>query len=355
MKAAVFNNSSEPIELIEFPTPIPEANEAVVNLELCTVCGSDLHTISGKRIEPTPTILGHEILGVVSTIGSPAPKTISGTSLKVGDRVTWSTCISCGECNRCKSGLSQKCLSVEKYGHNVAIGRNALRGGFSEKILLSKGTSIVKVSSEVPAETIAPVNCATATVAAAFRVAQEISEKRILIIGAGLLGLTAAAFATMYNPTSITVCDINPQRLELAKEFGATQTIQLDPKLDDESSPLGSGRTYDVILDFAGSSATLEDAIALADVSAKVVLVGSVMKSPPIKVDPERMVRNWVSIHGVHNYTPGDLAGAVEFLEKHGDRFPFFAMVGKKFPLDEIQQAIDFALQTKPIRIGITQ
>lgn len=338
--------------------PVPLANEAVVDLELCTVCGSDLHTITGKRIEPTPTILGHEILGIVSSVGSPAPKTVSGVPLKIGDRVTWSTCISCGGCSRCKSGLSQKCLTVEKYGHNVAVGRAALRGGFAEKILLSAGTSIVKIDSDIPAETIAPVNCSTATVAAAFRVAGDIAQKRVLIIGAGLLGLTATAFAKTEKASSVEVCDIDSQRLDLAKRFGATKTIQLNLEpspdaADEENSPLGSKPCYDLILDFAGSSATIERAIPLADIGAKVVLVGSVMKSPSIAIDPEKIIRNWVSIHGVHNYSPSDLDVAVKFLAGYGNRFPFFEMVKKTFRIDEIQHAIEFAIKNKPIRIGI--
>ena len=338
--------------------PIPRADEAVVDLELCTVCGSDLHTITGKRIEPTPTILGHEILGAVSSVGSPAPKTVSGVALKVGDRVSWSTCISCGDCNRCRNGLSQKCLTVEKYGHNVAIGRAALRGGFSEKTLLSAGTSIVKIDSDIPAETIAPVNCSTATVAASFRIAGEIAQKRVLIIGAGLLGLTATAFATIEKALSVDVCDIDSQRLDLAKRFGATKTIHLDPETNPdahavENSPLGSKPCYDLILDFAGSSATIERAIPLADIGAKVVLVGSVMKSPSITIDPEKIVRNWVSIHGVHNYSSNDLNIAVRFLTGYGDRFPFSEMVSNTFQLGEIQEAIEFAIKNKPIRIGI--
>ena len=126
--AAVFRRAGMPLELQSFRLPTPVAGEALVQIQLCTICGSDLHTIKGDRIEPVPSILGHEILGSVVEVGDPPLLDIDGDPLKPGDRVTWSTCISCFQCEHCKSGLPQKCVRVAKYGHDVAEGRYPLSG-----------------------------------------------------------------------------------------------------------------------------------------------------------------------------------------------------------------------------------
>ncbi len=354
--AAIFQEAGEPLELLRFPIPTPVAHEALVRIECCTVCGSDLHTISGKRKEPTPSILGHEILGVVERLGSPPLCDVSGTSLEVGDRVTWSTCISCGECARCLSGLPQKCHSIAKYGHDIAEGKYALSGGLADFILLREGSAIVKVDPALPAEVICPVNCATATVTAAYRVGGIIEGRRVLIFGAGMLGLTAAAFAKSNAAAHVTVCDTNAERLQLSRRFGADSTIEWsnnDEEFSERASACSVDGKFDLILELSGSSEAVETACRLGAIGASVVLVGSVMKSPMVSLDPESIVRRWLCIRGVHNYAPVDLLTAINFLSDSHSRFPFGELVEKTFSLTDVNQAIEFAQNAKPVRIAI--
>ena len=130
--AGVFLGAGQPMDLRTFPLPSPESGEAIVRIECCTLCGSDLHTITGKRTENCPSILGHEILGIVDTVGDPPPCDLDGRPLRAGDRITWSTSVSCGDCDRCRGGLPQKCRTLAKYGHELAEGRYALSGGLSQ-------------------------------------------------------------------------------------------------------------------------------------------------------------------------------------------------------------------------------
>src|SRR5262245_26607630 len=87
-QAAVFVGSGRPLEIRTFPLPTAGAGEALVRVECCTICGSDLHTVSGARTEATPSILGHEIVGIVESIGDPPPCDLVGSPLLKGDRIT---------------------------------------------------------------------------------------------------------------------------------------------------------------------------------------------------------------------------------------------------------------------------
>lgn len=354
--AAVFLVPGKPLELSRLPTPELHAGEALVRIECCTLCGSDLHTVSGKRIEKTPGILGHEIIGHVETVGLPPLCDLSGQTLEAGDRVTWSVAVSCSECDRCRQGLPQKCRSLSKYGHELCVGREALSGGLAERILLRRGTAVVKIPADLPAEVICPVSCATATVAAACRKAGDVSGKNVLILGAGMLGITAAAMAKARGAERVAVCDVDPVRLEQVKSFGADATVEWVP----EREPLRERffqRTgmdlFDVVLELSGSPDAVEAACELAGIGGKVLLVGSVMKSRPVAIDPESVVRRCLSIFGIHNYVPEDLQTAVDFLIQNHSRYPFAKLVQQSYPLTEINLAIETALVERPVRVAI--
>ncbi|MFT5527555.1 MAG: putative phosphonate catabolism associated alcohol dehydrogenase [Pirellulaceae bacterium] len=354
--AALFHQAGEPLRLQEVAIPKVESGEALVRVDCCTICGSDLHTITGARTEPTPSILGHEILGTVCEIGDSPLVDISGKTIEPGDRVTWSTCISCGECDRCSRGLPQKCRQVAKYGHEVAEGRYALSGGLAEYVLLRTGSAIAKVPDGVPDEVICPVNCATATVAAALRTAGSYRGKRILVMGAGMLGLTASAMAKSGGAAGIAVCDVNSHRLDFAERFGADQLFHCSDdsaEFQNQMKRFAVDNSFDVILELSGSPNAVECACLLADIGASIVLVGSVMPTRLVSLEPERIVRNWLSIQGVHNYAPQDLETAIAFLAASHGSYPFADLVEETFSLSEVNAAIDFALINRPIRVAV--
>ncbi|MCA8999162.1 MAG: zinc-binding dehydrogenase [Planctomycetaceae bacterium] len=353
--AAVFHRANQPLELATLDVPILQPGEVLAKVECCTVCGSDLHTITGARQEKTPTILGHEILARVTEVGGSSARDLDGNPLSPGDRITWSVAAACGECDRCQTGMPQKCRNLAKYGHEQTHGRYALSGGFAEYVFLRPGTAIVRIPDHVPSEVLCPANCATATVAAAYRMAGPIIGKRVLILGAGMLGLTAAAFARVSHAGRITVCDVSPKRCEQALQFGADEGILLSKEGDLQSHlhSLSDVGPFDVNLELSGAPVAVETALQCGDIGAHLVLVGSVMPTRAVEITPEKIVRNWLSIHGVHNYAPGDLQTAVDFLVKHGDEFPFRGLVEQTFGLREIQQAVEMAVRQHPVRVAI--
>src|SRR5262249_53827645 len=140
-RAVVFTGPGRPLELIQFPAPEPRGTEILVRVTCCTLCRSDLHTHAGRRSEPTPAVLGHEIVGRVEAFGPEATRhDADGAPVAVGDRVTWAVVAGCGSCFFCAEDIPQKCERPHKYGHQGMSPERPLSGGLADCIVLVPGT-----------------------------------------------------------------------------------------------------------------------------------------------------------------------------------------------------------------------
>ncbi|AXB41744.1 alcohol dehydrogenase catalytic domain-containing protein [Amycolatopsis albispora] len=331
---ARWNGVGTPFSVVTTEVPaIPGPGEALVRVDLATVCGSDVHTVSGARPSPVPGVLGHEQVGTVLAVGDPAPRYFGepATPVRPGARVVWSVTASCGECDRCARDLTQKCRRLTKYGHQELVEQRPLTGGFASHCLLVPGTTIVEVPDGLPDVVAAPAACATATVAAALA-GQELRGAKVLVTGAGMLGLTAVAMAASAG-AHVTVIDPGPAKRELARRFGAAETRDSTEKPGE----------VDLAVELSGAPqavATCLDALAIGGTA---VLAGSVFPGPAVSVEPERLIRGLHTITGVHNYRPADLQTAVDFLAAHHRDHPFAELVEGRYGLDQLDAAFDAA------------
>lgn len=333
--------------------------DALVQIELATVCGSDVHTVRGDRPASTPLVLGHEQVGRVVALGRGGAKTTDGHRVALGDRVVWSVAVPCGRCARCRRGLPQKCLSLQKYGHERMRRGWELSGGFATHTHLLAGTPIVAVPEGIPAEVLAPASCSTATVAATLEAAAAIvplDGALLLVAGAGMLGLTAAAMATE-SGARVVVSDPLPARRETALAFGAVATA--DPRAAADSPTGlttaltragGRGAAPTIALELSGAAAAARSLLTSLDVGGVLVLVGTVSPGPELALSPEQLVRRLLTIRGVHNYAPRHLEQAVAFLAGTWCRYPFAEQVGATFPLAEVDAAL---AATEYPRVGL--
>lgn len=338
------------------PLPEPGPGEALVRITCCTLCGSDLHTVAGRREEPVPSILGHEIVGQVQQVGSEAPRDCQGQTLQAGDRITWSVVVSCSHCDRCLAGYPQKCRELFKYGHARCEGPYALSGGLAEYILLRAGTAIFKLPDELDDMAACPANCATATVVACFRSSGSVASKRVLILGAGMLGLTASAFAADQSAGEIVLVDPQPSRAEMGARFGANATLPWDARagnLPDQLASMGLNDNFDVIFELSGAHSAIESSLHCAAVGARIVWAGAVLPTPSASVDPQAIVRQCISIQGVHNYRSDDLQAAISFLGRVHETYPFAELIGRTYALHDTNQAFQDTMQQKPIRAAV--
>ena len=331
----------------------PVGDQILIKVEGCTICGSDVHTFLGRRSAQVPTVLGHEIAGSLVSFG-PNNKRIdySGNHLEIGAFVTWSVVANCDNCIYCKRGQPQKCDSNFKYGHKKHNPEEPWVGGLAEYILLVHGTKVFKIPEGLSLEVACPANCTTATNVAAFRVAGNLAGKVVLIMGAGMLGVTACAMAKFYGAKLVIVCDTNEKRLLKACEFGADQST-LPAGLSDVVSNLTVGLGVDIIFELTGAPVAFENAFECVGIGGKIILVGSVFPSEPVGLPMEIVVRKLLSIKGIHNYIPEDLAQALDFLNQTR-HLPWESLVGKWFNLSDVDLAFQLAQSPEYYRVGIS-
>ena len=355
-QAMVFDGPKRPLQQREFNLPTLRQGEILVRVNLSTLCGSDLHTFVGHRLTSCPTILGHEIVGTVAALPDDGEVCdILGRALQIGDRITWSIAASCDDCFFCKLGIPQKCEQLFKYGHERITDRHPLSGGLADYCQLAAGTTIVIVPDELSDMVAAPANCATATVAAALRIAGNCRDQVVLIQGAGMLGVTATAMAYTRGARQVIVTDIDVVRLNVARRFGATETIYVKDgdTLGQTVRQMTANRGVDIAVELSGSSEATESAIDLLRIGGRLILVGAVFPGRPVAVNAETVVRKLLTIQGMHNYMPADLATAIEFLTAYHGRFPFAELVSARYSLSDANAAFQYALETHAYRVAI--
>ena len=340
--AQVFHGPNQPLDerAIALPSSLA-AGEVLVEIALATICGSDLHTLSGHRPEKTPCILGHEAVGRIVAKGDGRP------GLRVGDRVTWSIADSCGTCAACgEYELPEKCDHLFKYGHAPLEDGCGLNGCYASHILLRRGTHVVVLPDALSDATAAPANCALATVVNAAQTLPSPCHSA-LIQGAGLLGLYSCALLARRGVKRVYCIDINPERRALSAAFGAIPIAAIDELLARERAGV------DAVFELAGVSALVDDGITALRPGGFYAFVGMVHPDTHIGVTGEQIIRKCLTIRGVHNYSPRHLDEAVAFLQQTAGQHPYDELVSPPLSLSDLQDAVDLARTQRFARVSV--
>lgn len=342
---ACFTHSTEKISIVTINLPALHDGEILVR-NLCTsLCRSDIHTYQGKRKEKSPTILGHEIVGVIESFGPNAPThDIKGNLLKVGDKITWALYASSPDDALSKIGIPQKAEDLFKYGHEQINEGSHFHGGLSEYTILRKNTAVIVLKNELPNELATLINCSVATVAGSIRIAGEIKQKSVVIYGTGMLGIIACAMASKMGAAEIIAIDENSERLKISTQFGATKTLLAKDCV---------GTKADVVLEFSGAIPAMENSINLLNIGGIVIWIGAVYAQPKVVINAEYFIRNILTIKGLHNYNHDDLITATAFMEENYTMFPFEKLIKKGFLLEDINSAFEYAINNNPFRVSV--
>jgi alcohol dehydrogenase len=357
-RAAVMTAPRSKLEIRRFPLPAVEGGSILVRVTCCTICGSDIHSWSGRRPTPLPIILGHEIVGTIAAMGPGVERDAADKPLAIGDRVTWTLMDSCGKCYFCREKqLPMKCRSLKKYGHDSCAAPPHFVGGFAEYCYLTPGTCVVKLPDNISDTAAAPANCALATVVAGWEAARIRPMENVLILGAGALGIYAAALAAHCGCRVIVATDVLDRRLEFIRAFGATDTLNVAgmtrEHLVDSVRRLTGGFGVDCVMEVAGVPELIPMGLACLRIGGRLIEIGNSFPDAGFCLDAADIVWRRLTLTGVHNYDTRHLQQGIDFLATAAGNFPFEDIVSHRFLLEEIDAALETAASGEAVRVAV--
>src|SRR5215470_15600189 len=273
-----------PVELTTVIVPDPGPGEALVNVQACGVCHTDLHYREGGIGEDFPYLLGHEAAGVVEAVGDDV------TGLEPGDFVILNWRAVCGQCRACRRGEPWYCFATHNASQKMTLADGTVLspalgiGAFADKTLVAAG-QCTKVSPQVKPEVAGLLGCGVmAGLGAALNTGQVGHGDSVAVIGCGGVGCAAVLGARLAGARKIIGVDIDDRKLAWARELGATDTVnsrQADPVEAIRAATEGNGA--DVVIEAVGKPETYTQAFYGRDLAGTVVLVG--VPTPDMRLD----------------------------------------------------------------------
>jgi propanol-preferring alcohol dehydrogenase len=299
MKTIQITSVGSPLVEHEVETPQPKAHEVLIKIKAAGMCHSDVHYRDGTgSVGFLPITPGHEIAGVVESIGSAVK------NVQVGNRVAVHYLVTCGNCTYCMQGLEQFCQQVKMIGKD-------LNGGYAEYVAVPE-RNIIPVPDNIPMEIAAIMMCSTATAFHALKKARIAPGDFVAIFGAGGLGLSAIQLAKACGAHKIFAVDIAEDKRELAARFGAHTINPLEESPEKQIRALTGGRGVNIALEFTGIPRVQEQALASLGVQGRIALAG-IGKEPFQVASYARVINREAEIIGVSDHKHSELLTLMGF------------------------------------------
>lgn len=345
-RVALIRGERQPFEIVDYPLVSVGDEQVLVRLTYAGVCGSDLHMWRGEMpwLNRFPTAPGHEMVGYVAQLGKKRTHDTTGQPLREGDRVVFSFFQPCGTCTPClfgESGCERRnaprgALSTDDPPH--------FHGAFGDYYYLEPRQWIYRVPDELDDQMIAPVNCALGTVIYGLQRAGMMLADRVLIQGAGGLGLYAASVARSMGASLVVVADRIESRLALARQFGADDTVNIDTLSGDAWREWARARTagegFDLVVEVTGSSAAVPAGVSALRAGGRYLVLGNIVTGATSAIAMDQVVRYPKVIVGSAVYAAWTLPRALRWLcSPAAQQFPLATLTGKVFPLEQVNEA----------------
>ncbi|PRY49558.1 S-(hydroxymethyl)mycothiol dehydrogenase [Geodermatophilus tzadiensis] len=343
VKGVVARGKGAPVTVETVLVPDPGPGEAIVDVQACGVCATDLHYREGNINDEFPFLLGHEAAGVVAAVGEGV------TDVAVGDFVVLNWRAVCGQCRACLKGQPQYCFATHNAAQKMTLADGtelspALGiGAFVEKTLVHSG-QCTKVDPATPATAAGLLGCGVmAGAGAAMHTGAVGRGESVAVFGCGGVGNAAIAGATLAGATTIVAVDVEDRKLEWARRFGATHTVnsrETDPV--EAIRALTGGFGVDVAIDAVGHPKVFEQAFYARDLAGRVVMVG--VPAPDVRIELPA-----IDVFGrggaIRSSWYGDCLPSRDFpmladLYLQG-RFPLDEFVTETIGLDDVEEAFE--------------
>lgn len=332
MKAAVFKEVGQPLAVEAVDDPAPEPTELVMKVAYCGICGTDLHaTREGLTTACCGQILGHEYVGEIAEVGKEADG-----NWEVGDRVCAIPFIACGKCLPCAAGRFFECANKKVSGVDD-------QGGFAEYVTAGARETIL-LPDTLDLQTAALIEPLAVGIHA-VRVADVKAGSRVLVIGAGPIGLTVALWCKFFGARDVVVSEVAKTRADLARQMGATEVIHPDVEkgaegLLEQFSDIAGGAP-DVIFECVGAPGLLQQCFEIAPYGGKIIPVG--VCEQPDQIMPFFGLIKELQVQFAIAYTKDDFETCVAMLAEK--RINVDPMVTDIVSLDDLPDAFE-ALRT---------
>lgn len=332
------------IKNLEIPELRPDG--AILRVEMVSICSSDKKLMDGTHARASfPKILGHEIVGVIDSLGEEARKAYG---VEPGDRVTIEPYVGCTTCKACLTGDYQAHMPYQNYGTGLTCDHFPyLLGGYSEYMYLLPGTKMYKIDKSVPAEAA----CLSSIIGNGVRWVRTKGKVKygdsVVILGSGALGLASLVAAKESGAYPIIVCGISNDRVkfELAREMGADYIINTqEQNLYEEVKRITSGRMCDLVIEACGAKPMIQAAYQLACTSGKVVMSG-LTGGKEIPVVTDKIVNEELTVYGGHGQA-WDVEDACRII--NSGKYPIEKMISHVFKLDDVEEAMAFFKSAPP-------
>ena len=343
VKGVIARAKGAPVEVVDVVVPDPGPGEAVVKIEACGVCHTDVHYREGGINDEFPFLLGHEAAGVVEAVGEGVTEVVPGDFVILNWRAV------CGQCRACAKGKPQYCFDTHTATQKMTLTDGtelspALGiGAFIEKTLVAAG-QCTKVDAEADAAAVGLLGCGVmAGFGAAVNTGGIGRGESIAVIGCGGVGNAAIAGAKLAGATTIIAVDVDERKLEWATDIGATHTINSTERDPVEAiRELTGGFGADVVVDAVGRPETYEQAFFARDLAGTVVLVG--VPTPELQVSLP-LIEIFGRGGALKSSWYGDCLPSRDFpmlvdLYRQG-RFDLKAFVSETIGLEDIETAFD--------------
>jgi L-iditol 2-dehydrogenase len=287
MQALVLENARD-LQMRDVPEPVIGAEDVLINVKACGICGSDVHGYdgtTGRRIPPL--VMGHEAAGVVARIGAEVH------SFRAGDHVTFDSTISCGKCLFCSKGDVNLCDNRRVLG--VSCGDYRRDGAFAEYVSVPQHI-VYALPDSFPFEKAALIEAVSIAVHAAKITGIQPGDSAV-VIGAGMIGLLAVQAFRVYGCSKIVAVDLEEGKLALARSLGADETLHAaDPDLMAKLKASTQGRGPDIAVEVVGVQKSVLTAIDSVRRGGTVTLVGNL--APVVEIPLQTVVTRQLRLLG---------------------------------------------------------
>jgi threonine dehydrogenase-like Zn-dependent dehydrogenase len=369
----------EKLEIQEFPKPALEEGALLVKMTMSGICGTDKHGYQGDAVQyagtpreirgPYPAIPGHENVGIIVEARQPRDGKITdfyGKELKEGDRIIISPDILCGECYWCRHTYGYTwCDNIRSYGHLDASVPPHLFGGWSELMYVFPGSHIYKITDEV-SDQIA-VLAEPMAVTYSLDIAKGHSSMpnegfssgdTVVVFGVGPLGLCHVIKSRLLGAGQIIAIDKSEYRLNFVKEFGATQTLNVDQTSVEERRQLifdlTDGRGADVVIECAGVPVVMVEAIDMLRQGGTFVEVGHFVDTGDIQLNPHRhLCAKNIRLIGQMNLAYTGMIPSVNLLMANRAKYDFDKIVTHTYHFTDALEGLFQSMKPESMKVAI--